>query len=97
MCRACWSENLGWIRAAGTGTVWTFTVVSKPGHPAWEQDTPYVLALVELDEGPRMMTNIIDCDPATVHVGLRVQLAPHIPGSEQPPLQFHADTPLPRS
>ncbi|MDF3312890.1 OB-fold domain-containing protein [Rhodococcus sp. T2V] len=93
MCRSCWSENLDWIRAAGTGTVWAFTVVGKPGHPAWERDAPYVLALVELDEGPRMMTNIVGCDPATVHVGQRVLLAPHTPGSEQPPLQFLPDTP----
>ncbi|MBU8819675.1 Zn-ribbon domain-containing OB-fold protein [Mycolicibacterium goodii] len=86
MCRSCWSENVDWIRAAGTGMVWTFTVVSRPGHPAWQPETPYVLALVELDEGPRMMTNIVDCDPSTVHVGQRVRLAPHT--AEQPPLQF---------
>lgn len=88
MCRRCWSEDLHWHRAHGTGTIWTFTVVGKPGHPAWERDAPYVLALVELDEGPRMMTNIVDCDHDTVFVGQRVHLAPHAEGSGQPPLQF---------
>ncbi len=90
MCRSCWSENVDWIRAAGTGTVWTFTVVSKPGHPAWEPEAPYVLALVELDEGPRMMTNVVDCEPSTVYVGQRVRLAP--PAAGQPPLQFRPDS-----
>ncbi|MFD6518083.1 Zn-ribbon domain-containing OB-fold protein [Rhodococcus sp. NPDC060176] len=94
MCRRCWSEDLAWHRAQGTGTVWTFTVVGKPGHPAWERDTPYILALVELDEGPRMMTNIVDCNPETVFVGQRVRLAPRASESAQPPLQFHSKTTL---
>ncbi|MDV3125959.1 OB-fold domain-containing protein [Mycobacterium sp. 21AC1] len=88
MCRSCWSEELTWVPAAGTGFVWTFTVAGIPGHPAWSSETPYVLALVELDEGPRLMTNIVGCSPEHVHVGQRVQLrsAPFKPG--QPPLQF---------
>ncbi|WP_240372055.1 Zn-ribbon domain-containing OB-fold protein [Brevibacterium zhoupengii] len=76
ICINCWSENLTWMTAAGTGTVWTFTVVEKPGHPAWAPDTPYVIALVELDEGPRAMTRIVDCPPAEVAVGMAVTLQP---------------------
>lgn len=87
LCRKCWSEDLSWVRARGTGTVWTFTVVGMPGHPAWGDETPYVLALVELDEGPRLMTNVIDCSSDAVHVGQRVQLVTTVRDS-QPPLQF---------
>ena len=86
LCRRCWSEGLSWTRSKGLGTVWAFTVVGIPGHPAWRDETPYVLALVELDEGPRLMTNVVDCSVGTVHVGLRVELSPL--RDDQPPLQF---------
>lgn len=74
LCATCWSDDLEWAPAEGTGRVWTFTVVHMPGHPAWSDQVPYVLALVELDEGPRMMTDIVGVDPADVFVGQRVRL-----------------------
>lgn len=76
ICTSCWSEDLSWMTAAGTGIVWTFTIVEKPGHPAWATETPYVIALIELDEGPRVMTRIIDCASAEVAVGMAVTLRP---------------------
>lgn len=76
ICTHCWSEHLGWQIATGLGRVWTFTVVGIPGHAAWGTEVPYVLALVELDEGPRLMTNIVDCSPADVSCGQRVKLSP---------------------
>jgi uncharacterized OB-fold protein len=89
ICVKCWSHELQWVVAAGTGTIWTFTVVNVPGHPAWSAEVPYVLALVELDEGPRLMTNIIGCDPNDVQVGQRVVLTPSRPsGSNQTLMQF---------
>ncbi len=56
LCRWCWSEALDWEQAAGTGRIWTWTVVHRPGHPAWSAEAPYAVLLVELDEGPRMVT-----------------------------------------
>lgn len=76
ICTDCWSENLTWMTASGTGIVWTFTVVEKPGHPAWVAETPYAIALVELAEGPRVMSRIIACPPAEVAVGMAVTLRP---------------------
>jgi uncharacterized protein len=76
ICVRCWSHNLDWKPATGIGTVWTFTIVSIPGHPGWNVEVPYVLALVELAEGPRLMTNIIGCDPNDVAVGQEVVLTP---------------------
>ncbi|MFE1084524.1 MULTISPECIES: Zn-ribbon domain-containing OB-fold protein [Brevibacterium] len=76
LCTTCWSEDLNWISASGRGVVWTFTVVEKPGHPAWAAEVPYVIALVELEEGPRLMARILDCAPADVRVGLPVTLRP---------------------
>lgn len=91
MCRSCWAEDLAWVQACGTGTVWTFTTVGIPGHPGWRDETPYVLALVELDEGPRLMTNIVDCPVDVIHVGQRVQLVTTVRDG-QPPLQFRPAT-----
>ncbi|RGE23652.1 Zn-ribbon domain-containing OB-fold protein [Leucobacter sp. wl10] len=76
ICTGCWSEQLEWQAASGRGTVWTFTVVEKPGHPAWAGETPYTIALVELEEGPRLMTRLIDCAPDGVAVGMDVVLRP---------------------
>lgn len=76
LCTTCWSENLDWKAACGTGVVWTFTVVEKPGHPAWVAEAPYAIALVELEEGPRVMARILDCLPEEVKVGMPVTLRP---------------------
>lgn len=76
LCTNCWSKDLNWVSASGRGTVWTFTVVEKPGHPAWAAEVPYAIALVELEEGPRVMARILDCAPADVRVGLSVTLRP---------------------
>lgn len=74
-CPECWSDRLGWERASGRATVSHFTVVHQAPMAAYQQDCPYVLALVELEEGVRMMTNIVGCDPEAVHVGMKVRAA----------------------
>jgi uncharacterized OB-fold protein len=70
-CPACGSRNVSWFEAAGTGTVYTFTIVAKGTGP-YRDSGPYVVAFVELDEGPRLMTNIVDVPPESVAVGQRV-------------------------
>lgn len=72
-CPACHTEGVEWIDASGEGTVYSYTVTHKGDGP-WRAVSPFVLAYVELDEGPRVLTNIVDCDPATVTVGQRVSL-----------------------
>jgi len=62
---------VSWLDAAGTGSVYTFTIVAK-GNGAYREAGPYVVAFVELDEGPRLMTNIVDTPPESVFVGQRV-------------------------
>jgi len=85
LCSTCWSEDLQLVDAAGTGTVFTYTVVRQPGHPAWRGQVPYVLALIELDEGPRVMSNVVGVPVEEVTVGARVQLAPTPPAEGGPP------------
>lgn len=72
-CTHCGARDLEWVRASGRGTVYTYTVARRPTHPAFADKTPYVIAIVELDEGPRMTTNIVGCDPEAVRIGMAVE------------------------
>ena len=54
--------------------MWSFTVTYQNRTPGFAEDVPYVLALVELDEGVRMFTNIIDCQPTDVSIGMDVEV-----------------------
>lgn len=78
-CPECWTESLETFDAAGTGTVYSFTVVRR-GNGDWRGAAPFVLAYVELDEGPRVLTNIVDCDPGDVHIDMPVSLVWHDTG-----------------
>jgi uncharacterized protein len=71
ICPLCHAQDTEWFTASGQGTVYAFSVVRRsPGDYA--EHVPYVLAYVELEEGPRMITNIVDCDPADVFIGQQV-------------------------
>jgi hypothetical protein len=69
-CLACDGDDLRWVRAAGTGTVYTRTVVRVPVSP--DLEPPYAVAVVELDEGPRLMGNLAD---ASTPIDARVRIA----------------------
>jgi uncharacterized OB-fold protein len=73
-CPFCGSLNTSWAQASGRGTVYTFTVVHRSQVPGFRDALPYVIAYVELEEGPRVMTNIVGCDPAEVTVGMPVSV-----------------------
>ncbi|MBM3676880.1 MAG: Zn-ribbon domain-containing OB-fold protein [Actinobacteria bacterium] len=74
VCPACWSTDVETVAARGTGVVYSYTVLHRAGRPGFEADVPYVVALIELPEGPRVMTNVVDCDPADVRIGMLVRL-----------------------
>ncbi len=69
-CPYCFSDNLSWKRVSGRGTLYSYTVVHRASSRAFA-DAPYVLAIVELDEGPRMTTNIVG-PPENLKVGMPV-------------------------
>jgi uncharacterized protein len=80
-CPACGSLEVEWVELPGTGEVYSFAVARR-GQGASAEAAPYVLAYVELDlpdgrPGPRMITNIVDCDPGSVSVGDRVEAVFH--------------------
>ena len=73
-CPECWSQNLGWIEAKGTGEVFSYTVTYEGVEEMFEDDLPIILAWVDLPEGIRMNTNILECDPDEVHIGMQVEV-----------------------
>lgn len=75
LCPSCLSEQVEWVECSGRGKVYTFTVTFQNQAPGFRDQLPYVLAYVELDEGPRLLTNIVDCDPGSVEIGMAVQVA----------------------
>lgn len=74
LCQRCGSTDLGWMDATGWGVIYTFTVVHRPPSPAFAELVPYVCAVIELDEGVRMLSNVVDCDPQRIRIGQRVRV-----------------------
>ena len=70
VCPACWSTDIGARPVSGIGEVFTFTVYRHSYHPALK--IPYVVALIELAEGPRLISNIVGCAPEDVEIGMAV-------------------------
>ena len=73
LCPDCGSTSVTWIEASGLGTVYSFTVVHRGTGP-YRDAAPYVVAYVELAEGPRVLTNLIGCAPDQVQIGQRVRV-----------------------
>jgi len=68
------AQALTWEPASGRGTVRTFVVFDKPYHPYFKDRTPYVVAVVTLQEGPEITTNIVDTDVSNVAIGMPVRI-----------------------
>lgn len=73
VCATCLSSDIEYLVAAGTGTVYTYTVTNQNQAKGFAEACPYVMAYVDLDEGVRLLTNIVGCDPAEVHIGMTVE------------------------
>ncbi|MFT4289149.1 Zn-ribbon domain-containing OB-fold protein [Nocardioides sp.] len=72
LCARC-AATPEWEAASGRGTIYTFTVIRQAGMPGFDEEAPYVIALVDLEEGPRLMGNITDCPVDQVRIGQRVR------------------------
>ena len=73
LCVTCLGGEIEHFEASGRGTVWTFTVTEQNQVPPFRDATPYVLAYVELEEGPRLLTNVVGCPPGEVRIGMPVR------------------------
>jgi hypothetical protein len=67
------ADDLEWREVSGAGTLYTFTVADRPTAPPWADALPQLLAIVELDEGPRLSSEMVDVEPAALRVGMRVR------------------------
>jgi uncharacterized OB-fold protein len=74
-CPRCWSANVAWEEASGDAVLYTWSVVHQNDLPPFPEQVPYVAAVVDLAEGPRLMTNVVECDPATLAVGMALRVA----------------------
>jgi len=75
LCGACLSSEIEHFAASGRGAVHTFTVTHQNQAPGFREACPYVLAYVDLEEGPRLLANLVDCEPADVRIGMPVRVA----------------------
>jgi hypothetical protein len=75
-CRRCRADDLGWDAVPGTGTVYTYTVVHRAPLPSLAARGPYVVVVVELDDGQgaRLVSNLVEAAPDAVHVGMPVEV-----------------------
>lgn len=73
-CCHCWSSTMTDVAVSGAGTVWGTTVTYRNSTPGWEDWLPYVMAIIELPEGVKVVTNVINCDPESVYVGMPVRV-----------------------
>lgn len=76
ICPHCWSDRLVWKTVSGRGRLKSWTVVHKPGHPAWVPAAPYTLGVVELEEGPTLLTLLVNAAEAAPAADRAVRLKP---------------------
>lgn len=74
LCPVCLSDAVQWIPSRGRGTVYSFTVTYQNHAAGFRDAVPYVLALVDLAEGVRLLTNVVGCAPDAVRVGMPVEV-----------------------
>lgn len=73
-CPFCWSEDVAWEDASGRATLYTYSTVHVNDMAPFAGQLPYVAAVVELDEGPRVMTRIVDVEPDQLHIGMPLEV-----------------------
>lgn len=73
-CPHCFSDNLSWEEASGNGTIYSYTVVENNSPSAFAEDIPYVVAIIKLEEGIQMLSNIVNCDPYSVQCDMPVKV-----------------------
>jgi uncharacterized protein len=73
-CVSCFSAELEWARAGGKGTLYSFALMHQLYDPAFADELPYNVAVVQLDEGVRMTTNVVDCANEDLWIGMRLEV-----------------------
>ena len=87
-CPYCWSEDVVWERASGRAVLYTWSVVHRNDLPPFPDWIPYVAAVVDLDEGPRMMTNVVQCEFDDLAIGMALEAVFHPTSEDVTIVQF---------
>ncbi len=74
ICPECLAEDSAWVRASGRGAIYTFAVVRQALAKGWQPMVPYVVAVIELEEGPRFVSNMVGIAPEDVTIGMPVEV-----------------------
>jgi uncharacterized protein len=74
MCPHCMNMKSEWVKLSGKGKVFSFVVVRQAPSPAFAKDAPYVVAIIELEEGQRLTSNVIGCKPEDVKINMAVEV-----------------------
>ncbi len=74
LCGHCMSREIEWVRAGGRGKVVSYTVMNRPVSEAYAGENDGTLALIQLDEGPTMMSNLVDCEAGQLGIGMVVEV-----------------------
>ena len=73
-CVACFSGDLEWAQASGKGTLYSYVVMHQLYDPAFADEVPYNISIVELEEGARMMTNVVGCQNDDLQIGMPLEV-----------------------
>ena len=73
-CPNCYSDNTEWVPVSGKGRVYSYTVVYQPANRAFQEEAPYIFAIVQLNEGPRIPTNLLECEIDGVELEMPVEV-----------------------
>ena len=74
LCPRCRQGNLGWKQVSGLGTIYSYTITHQAIHPALKDRVPWNVIMVDLDEGVRMISHLVDCPTENIRIGMRVQV-----------------------
>jgi len=72
LCAECGSWDWEWAASSGRGTVFTWTLVARAMHPAFQRDVPYAAVVIEMEEGVRLVSRVIDCPPGELEIDMPV-------------------------
>jgi uncharacterized OB-fold protein len=93
-CPFCWGEDVAWEEASGRATLYTWSEVHANDLPPFRDQLPYVAAVVDLEEGPRMMTAIVDCPAAELRIGMALSVSFPTADPADPPAARTAAVPV---
>lgn len=74
ICTKCMCDTLDWIQTSGQATVMSYTIMHRPVSKAYGIDGPQILVLVRLDEGPQMMSHVVECSEEKISIGMTVEV-----------------------